>query len=45
VPIEIDDSTRRLLFVVTNLSNELPDADEPEVHQRSFELIVDHGDR
>jgi hypothetical protein len=45
VPIEIDDSTRRLLFVVTNLSNELPDADEPEVHQRYFELIVAHGDR
>jgi hypothetical protein len=30
---------------VTNLSNALPDADDAEVHQRSFELIVDHSDR
>jgi hypothetical protein len=45
LPIDIDDATQRLLFVVTNLSNALPDADEPEVHQRSFELIVDNGNR
>jgi hypothetical protein len=45
LPIEIDDSTQRLLFVVTNLSDALPDADEAEVNQRSFELIVDRSDR
>ena len=45
LPIEIDDRTQRLLFVVTNLSNALPDADEADVNQRSFELIVDRSDR
>jgi hypothetical protein len=44
LPIDLDDTTRRLLFVVTNLSNALPDADETDVHERAFELIVDHGD-
>jgi len=44
LPIELDDATEQLLFVVTNLSNGLPDADEPEVHQRAFELIVDRND-
>jgi hypothetical protein len=44
LPIEIDKATHRLLFVVTNLSNALPDADEAEVNQRSFELIVDRSD-
>jgi hypothetical protein len=42
--IELDDTTRALLFVVTNLSNGLPDADEPDVHERAFELIVDRAD-
>jgi hypothetical protein len=32
------------LFVVTNLSSTLPDADEPDVSERAFELIVDRGD-
>lgn len=41
LPIELDDTTRRLLFVVTNLSSTLPDADEPDVSERAFELIVD----
>ncbi|MGB8329135.1 MAG: hypothetical protein WCE62_03335 [Polyangiales bacterium] len=41
VPIELSDATKRLLFVVTNLSNGLPDADEVDVHGRAFELIVD----
>jgi len=41
LPIELSDATRRLLFVVTNLSNGLPDADEIDVHERGFELIVD----
>ena len=44
LPIELDDATERLLFVVTNLANGLPDADEAEVHQRAFELIVDRAD-
>jgi hypothetical protein len=44
LPIELDDATQQLLFVVTNLSNGLPDADDPEVHQRAFELIVDRND-
>ncbi len=44
VPIELDETTRRLLFVVTNLADELPDADEAEVHERSFELILDRAD-
>ena len=43
LPIEIDDTTQRLLFVVTNLSNTLPDADEPDVNKRAFELIVDRN--
>jgi hypothetical protein len=44
LPIEIDGTTRRLLFVVTNLSNTLPDADEADVSERAFELIVDRSD-
>lgn len=43
LPIELDEQTRRLLFVVTNLSNDLPDADEADVHERAFELIVDRA--
>ncbi len=43
LPIELDSRARQLLFVVTNLSNRLPDADEPDVNQRSFELIVDRA--
>ena len=44
LPIELDDAAERLLFVVTNLANGLPDADEAEVHERAFELIVDRAD-
>jgi hypothetical protein len=44
LPIELDESTRLLLFVVTNLADGLPDADEAEVHERGFELIVDRAD-
>ena len=44
IPIELDSRTRQVLFVVTNLSSRLPDADEPEVNQRSFELIVDRAE-
>lgn len=40
LPIDLDVATRRLLFVVTNLADGLPDADEAEVDQRAFELIV-----
>ena len=43
LPIELDDTTRRLLFVVTNLSSDLPDADEADVNERAFELIVDRS--
>jgi len=41
LPIDLDETTRRLLLVVTNLSNGLPDADEIDVDERAFELIVD----
>lgn len=43
LPIDLDDATRQLLFVVTNLSSALPDADDAEVDGRSFELIVDRS--
>ena len=43
LPIELEDSTRRLLFVVTNLASGLPDADEPDWSERAFELIVDRA--
>ena len=43
LPIEMDDATRRLLFVVTNLSSELPDADETDVSERAFGLVVDRS--
>jgi hypothetical protein len=32
------------LFVVTNLSSALPDADETDVDERAFQLIVDVND-
>jgi hypothetical protein len=41
LPIELDEATQRLLFVVTNLGDGLPDADEPDVSERAFELILD----
>ena len=41
VPIELDSRARQLLFVVTNLSSRLPNAAEPDLNERSFELIVD----
>ena len=44
LPIELGERTQRLLFVVTNLSNALPDADEPDVNERAFELIVSRAD-
>lgn len=43
LPIELDERARRLLLVVTNLSNDLPDADEADVYERAFELIVDRA--
>jgi hypothetical protein len=43
LPIEIDERARRILWVVTNLSSAVPDADEAEVDERSFELIVDEA--
>ncbi len=44
IPIELDSRAQQLLFVVTNLSSRLPDADEPDVNRRSFELIVDRDE-
>ena len=44
LPIELDEATTRVLFVVTNLSNRLPDADEPITTERGFELTVDRVD-
>ena len=44
VPIELDRTTTRILFVVTNLSSRLPDADEPDANERAFELVVDRAD-
>jgi hypothetical protein len=41
LPIDLDETAQRLVFVVTNLSNGLPDADETDVDERAFELIVD----
>jgi len=41
LPIELDEATQRLLFVVTNLGDGLPDADEPDVSERAFELVID----
>ena len=44
LPVELDARAAQLLFVVTNLSNALPDADEADVYHRSFELIVDRAE-
>lgn len=44
LPIEVGDATARMLFVVTNLSHALPDADRPITTERAFELIADRGD-
>ena len=41
LPVELDAATQTLLFVVTNLANGLPDADEADVSERAFALIVD----
>jgi hypothetical protein len=41
LPIDVDEATTRLLFVVTNLSNGRPDADAPDANERAFELTVD----
>jgi hypothetical protein len=43
LPIELDDAVQTLLFVVTNLANGLPDADEADVYERAFELIIDRS--
>jgi hypothetical protein len=41
LPIALSHDIARVLFVVTNLSNALPDADEPITLERAFELTVD----
>ena len=43
-PIDLDEATTSVLFVVTNLSSRLPDADEPDGSERAFELVVDRAD-
>jgi hypothetical protein len=44
LPIDIHEDAARLLFVVTNLADGLPDADEPDTKERAFELTVDRAD-
>jgi hypothetical protein len=44
LPLDLHENAARLLFVVTHLSNDLPDADEPGADERSFEIIVDRAD-
>ena len=44
LPLELDDATARLLFVVTHLGNDLLDADEPVTTERSFEIVVDRAE-
>jgi len=44
LPVELDERTTRLLFVVTHLGNDLFDADEPITTERSFEIVVDRAD-
>jgi hypothetical protein len=44
LPVELGEETRHLLIVVTNLSNAVPDADEPDVNERAFELTVSRAD-
>lgn len=44
VPVTLSPETATVVFVVTNLSNELPDADEPITLERSFSLTVDAAD-
>ena len=43
LPIELDERATQLLFVVTNLSAALPDADEHDPTERGFQLIVDRA--
>jgi hypothetical protein len=44
LPIQLDDDTAQLVFVVTHLGNDLLDADEPITTERSFEIVVDRAD-
>ena len=44
LPIELNEDAVQLLFVVTNLADGLPDADEPEASERAFEITVDRAD-
>jgi hypothetical protein len=44
LPIDLEEATATVLFVVTNLSSRLPDADEPDGSERAFELVVDRAD-
>ncbi len=43
LPIELAEEATELLFVVTNLSNGVPDADEPSAEERGFQIIVDRA--
>ena len=44
LPIELDEDTSQVVFVVTHLGNDLLDADEPVTTERSFEITVDRAD-
>jgi hypothetical protein len=44
LPIDLGETTAEVVFVVTNLSSRLPDADEPDGGERAFELVVDRAD-
>ena len=40
LPIELLEDASKVLFVITNLSSRLPDADEPDTNERAFQLVV-----
>ncbi len=41
MPVELLAQTEQVLFVITNLANRLPDADEADIQERAFQLTVD----
>lgn len=43
LPVELLAETEQVLFVVTNLANRLPDADEVDIQARAFQLTIDEG--
>ena len=41
LPIEIDEQTKSIWLIVTNLSSRLPDEDTPDTNMRAFEITLD----